>query len=347
MRIFKMRLLLACLVCLCSIPLNRGAERLNLFIWSEYMPAEVAGKFEARFQCKLVIDLFEEAEAMLAKIQAGGASIYDVAVVPDYLVPAFLKLNLAAPLRHQNIPNLKNLEAQFLNLPFDPENKFTAAYQWGTVGIYARKIAGQELDQSWALFFDPGKQPGNIVLIDSMRDLIGAALKYQGQSYNTTDPAHLKPARDLLLQTKKRASAFAGSVGGKTKVLDKSAAAAIVYSGEGARGMSEDSETVYFIPKEGAQIWLDNLVVLAKAPNRALAEKFINFVLDPEIGAEISNFTQFSSPNKAARPFIKKELLDNPAIYPPGEILKKLEFLQDLGKGTRVYDQVWTQIKAR
>lgn len=324
-----------------------AAQKLNLFIWSEYIPAHVVEQFEKQFDCDLVVDVFEEAEAMLNKVQAGGASIYDVVVVPDYLVPAFIKLNLAAPLRHVNIPNLQNLEPSFSNPPFDPFNKYTAAYQWGTVGIYARKTPGKELDQTWALLFDPKKQPGPIVLIDSMRDLIGAALKYRGHSYNSTDPAELKAARDLLITTKPRSAGFAASVGGKNKVLEKSAAAAIVYSGEGARGMTEDPETVYFIPKEGSQIWVDNMLVLARAPNRDLGEKFINFILEAKIGAEISNFTQFTTPNKAARPFIRKEMLENPAIYPSEETVKNLEFLQDLGRNTRLYDQVWTQVKSR
>src|SRR5690606_28059422 len=121
---------------------------------------------------------------------------------------------------------------------------------------------------------------------------------------------------DLLVEAKKRSAGFASSVAGKNKVLEKSARAAIVYSGEGGRGMEEDPETYYFIPREGSQSWVDNLVVLANAPHRDLAEKFINFILKPEIGAKISNFTQFTTPNAEAKKFIKPELLNNRAIYP-------------------------------
>jgi spermidine/putrescine transport system substrate-binding protein len=135
-------------------------------------------------------------------------------------------------------------------------------------------------------------------------------------------------------------------VAGKNRVINRTAKAAIVYSGEAARGMTEDPDTTYFIPKEGSQIWVDNLAILAKAPHRELAEKFLNFVLEPEIGAKISNYTQFSTPNAAARSNIKPELLANPSIYPDEETMKKLEFLKDLGKETRIYDQLWTQVKA-
>ena len=326
---------------------NSGAAegRLNIFIWSEYLPREVVEEFEKRNGCKVVVDVYEEAESMLAKVQAGSA--YDIVVPPDYLVAAMVKQNLLAPVRMTNIPNIKNLDAKFRSPPFDPENRFTVAYQWGTVGIYARKKAGEQLDESWGLFFDAKKQPGPIVLIDSMRDLIGAGLKYREESLNSTDTKQLKEVRDLLVDAKKRSVGFAASVAGKNKVLDKSARAAIVYSGEGGRGMVEDKETYYFIPKEGSQIWVDNLVILAKAPHRDLAEMFINFVLEPEIGAKISNFTQFTTPNAAAKKMIDPELLKNPAIYPSEETLKKLEFLKDLGRDTKLYDQVWTSVKSR
>lgn len=326
---------------------GRAEDKLNLFIWSEYLPPEVARDFENRFQCKLVIDLYEDAESMLAKVQTG-ASGYDLIVPPDYLVPALAKQNLLAPIRAGKIPNLKNLDARFRNPLYDPQGRFAVPYQWGTIGIYMRKPdSGNLPEPSWSIIFDPSRQPGRIILIDSMRDLIGAALKYKGFSLNSNNPKELKPVRDLLLETKKRAAGFAGSVGAKNKVLDKSAAAAVVYSGEAARGMAEDPETIYLIPKEGSQIWVDNLTVLANAPHPELAEKFINYVLEPEIGAKISNFTQFATPNEAAKKLVQPELLKNPAIYPPEETLNRLEFLKDLGRDSRIYDQVWTEVKAR
>jgi spermidine/putrescine transport system substrate-binding protein len=321
--------------------------RLNLFIWSEYIDPAVVADFEKQFGCKVVIDLYEDESAMLAKLQGGGTALYDVVVPPDHKVPAMIKLNLLAPLRHENIPNLKNLDPRFADPPYDRGSKYTVAYQWGTVGLYVRKPAGVPLSNTWGLLFDPKLQPGPFVLIDSPRDLIGAALKYKGHSLNSTEIVHLKEARDVILGAKQRCVGFDGSVGGKNKILSKTARAAMVYSGEAARGMAEDKQTVYLVPKEGSQIWQDNLAVLAQAPHRDLAEKFLNFVLEARVGARISNFTQFATPNRAARPFIKPEDLNNPAIYPPADVIAKLEFLQDLGSKHRLYDEIWTQIKAR
>jgi spermidine/putrescine transport system substrate-binding protein len=341
-----MRAILLLILGLLAASVKGEPATLNLFIWSEYIDPEVISGFEKKFDCHVVIDVYDEAEAMLAKLQGGGAA-YDVVVASDYLINGLVKQNLLAPLRKENIPNLKNLDPKFLRPPFDPENTYTAAYQWGTLGIYARRQDGRELAKSWGVLFDPALQPSSFVLMDSMRDTIGAALKYRGASFNSVDPRSLKEARDLLVSAKARSAGFASSVGGKNRVLDKSAQAAIVYSGEAARGMSEDKDTYYFTPKEGSEIWTDNLTVLARAPHRDLAEKFINYVLEAEPGAKISNYTQFATPNQAAKKFIKPELLENAAIYPPEDILAKLEFLKDLGRRTRYYDELWTQIKAR
>lgn len=330
-----------------AFPVTAADNRLNLFIWSEYIDPAVVTEFERRFACNVVMDLFEDDGAMMAKLQAGGASLYDVVVPPDFRVPALVKLNLLAPLRKANLPNLKHLDPRFLRPGYDPDDQFTVPYQWGTVGLYLRRQPGQALPDSWAAVFDPAHAWGPFVLMDAQRDLIGAALKYRARSVNSIDPAHLKDARDLLLDAKRRSVGFDGSVGGKNKVLAKSAVAAIVYSGEGARGVAEDPDTAYVIPKEGSVIWVDRLVVLAKAPHRDLAEKFINFCLEPEIGARISNFTQFASPNLAARPFLKPEDLTNPAIYPPAGLMERLEVLEHLGTKARLYDEVWTQVKAR
>jgi spermidine/putrescine transport system substrate-binding protein len=337
----------AALLLLAGLRGDCATGKLNLFIWSEYIDPAMVADFETRFDCKVGVDLYEDAESMLARIQNGGTALYDVVVPPDHLVPAMIKLGLLAPLAKERLPNLKNLDERFVNPPYDPGNQYTVPYQWGSVGIFLRRTNGLAVPDSWSVIFDARQQPGPFILIDSVRDMLGAALKFKGHSLNSTDPAHLKEARDLVLEAKKRSLGFEGSVGGTNRVLAKGARAAIVYSGEGVRGMTDDKETVYLIPKEGSQVWVDNLAILAKAPHRDLAEKFVNFILDAKEGARLSNFTQYSSPNKAALAFIRPEDLKNPTIYPPPELMQKLEFLEDLGAKTRLYDEIWTQVKAR
>jgi spermidine/putrescine transport system substrate-binding protein len=318
-----------------------------LFIWSEYIDPAIVRDFEQEFDCKVVLDLYEEEAAMIAKLSGGGAAQYDVVVPPNHTVTILVKLKLLAPLRHANIPNLKNIDDRFINPPFDPGNTYSVAYQWGTMGIYLRKPKAKPVDETWGLLFDPKKQTGSFILLDSMRDMLGCALIYLGHSLNTTDPIQLKAARDLLSATKTRAMGFEGGVGGKNKVLAKTVTAAVVYSGDAIRGMNEDPETYYFIPREGSQIWVDNLAVPAKAPHRDLAEKFINFILRADIGARLANFNKYATPNKSALPKIVPKDLKNPSIYPPPELMPRLEFVTDLGKNTRLYDEIWTQVKAR
>lgn len=340
------RLLVLCAL-LSAISLSAANYKLNLFIWSEYIDPGIITEFEKRFDTKVIIDLYEDESAMLAKLQGGGAAQYDVIVPPDHIVPALIKLRLIAPLRHGNIPNLRHVDERFASPWYDPSNRFTVPYQWGTLGIFARKPGPVPYNESWALLFDEKAQRGDFVIIDSMRDAIGAALKFNGHSLNSTDKAQLVAARDVLLNAKKRSHGFAGGVAGKNKVLAKEAAFAMAYSGDALRGIAEDPDTYYFIPKEGSQVWVDNLAVCARAPNRLVAEKFLNFILMPEISARLADYNLYATPNKAARAHVRPEHLNNPMIYPTADVMARLEFLKDLGKGRQLYDEIWTQVKAK
>lgn len=321
--------------------------KLNVFIWSEYMDPEIIKAFEAKYACKVTIDLYEDNESMMAKLQGGGTSLYDIVVPGNYIMPAMVKLGLLAELRHANIPNLKNLDDKFVNPPYDPGNRYSAAYQWGTVGIYTRKKANQAIDETWGYLFDPKAKPGAFMLMDSIREMMGSALKYKGYGVNTVDPKQLKEVADLLVATKRRSQGFEGGVGGKNKVLAKAIKAAVVYNGDAVKGTKDDPETYYFVPREGGVIWVDNLAIPAKAPHRDVAEKFIDFILDPKIGAQLSDFNQYATPNKAAKEFVNKGDVANPAIYPSAEMMAKLEFVIDLGEQNKLYDEIWTLVKSR
>jgi spermidine/putrescine transport system substrate-binding protein len=332
---------------LCAAAVHAQENKLNLFIWSEYIDPQIIKDFEKEFSCKVTVDLYEDNESMMAKLEGGGVSIYDIVVPSDYIIQPLVKRKLIQPLRHDKIPNMANIDDDFRNPSFDTGNKYTAPYQWGTVGIYIRKPKGTEIEETWGLVFDPKKAPGPFLMIDDSRAMIGAALKYLGYSLNSTDKKQLKEARDLLLEAKGRSKGFAGGVDGKNRVLAHGVTMAIVYNGDAVRGTGEDAETVFFVPKEGGDVWLDNMCIPAKAPNLEMAEKFINYILDAKVGAKLSNFNQYATPNKASKPMIKPEDLKNPAIYPPPTIMKKLEYLNDLGPHNRLYDEVWTFVKSK
>ena len=345
---------LACLFCgACSEPEKPAAEakpRVTVYMYSEYIGPELPKEFEKLTGMPVQIDVYENTEEMMAKLQmAGGVSQYDVVVVSDHAIPVLAKLGLLQPLDVAKVPNAKNVAGRFAKPPYDPEGKFSLPYQWGTMGLMYRKDKVTMTDPSWALVLDPEKQPGPFVLIDSMRDMLSAALKSLGHSINTRKPEELKAAGEAILKAKRSAKClgFEGGVGGKNKVADASAALAIVYSGDAIKACDEDAHLAYVLPKEGSIIWMDAMTIPAKAPNPAGAHAFINFILDAKVGARLSDFNRYATPNAASLPLVSKADRENPAIYPSEDELKKLEYLEDVGEATRLYDEVWTAAKAR
>jgi len=328
-----------------------AADELKIFIWSEYMDEENMPKdFEKATGIKVRLDLCESNEEMMAKLQAGGVSQYDIIVPSDYIMPSLINLKLIQPLDHSKIPNLKNLGAKFKETTFDPGNKYSAGWQWGTVGLMYRKDRIKDADaQSWSIIFDPQKDPGPFALIDSVREMMGIALLYQGSDFNSVNPKELKAAADLLIQTKKRPSClgFKGGVGGKNDVVAGAAAAAIVYNGDAIQAIDEDPKNLGFVvPKEGSEIWLDSMCIPAQAPNPDAAHKWINWILDPKVNASLTNYNHYATPNDAAKPYLNKEDLQNPGVWPPPELMKTLFFTKDLGKDNRIMDEAWTRAKA-
>jgi spermidine/putrescine transport system substrate-binding protein len=345
------RLLVVLMVLSLLVPALAAAEELNIFIWSEYMDEEaMPAAFEAATGIKVRLDIYENNEEMVAKLQAGGVSQYDIIVPSDYIMPVLINQNLIKPLDHSKIPNLKNLKPIFRNTTYDPGNKYSVAWQWGTVGLMYRKDRVKAADTtSWSILFDPKKSPGPFWLIDSVREMMGIALLYQGHDFNSTNPKELKAAADLLVATKKSKDCmgFKPGVGGKNDVVAGTAAAAIVYNGDAIQSVTEHPDTLAFtIPKEGSEIWVDSMCIPAKAPNPDAAYKWINWVLEPQVGADLSNYNQYATPNAASMPYITPEDIKNPGIYPTEEIIKTLHFTKDLGKENRIMDEAWTRAKS-
>lgn len=328
-----------------------AADELRVLIWSEYMPGDYMDTFTKDTGIKSRVELYESMEELVAKLQAGGVNQYDVVVPSDYIIKTMIKLNLLQKLDHAKLPNLSNLEPSFKHTAYDPGNVYTAPYQWGTVGmLYNKEVLGEDYVASTALFFDPGARKGPVVMIDSIREMLGIALKYMDKSVNTLDKGELKALADMMIETKS-SKFFAGfdvGTGGRSKVVAGTAIAALVYNGDALRAVADAPDKFIFAnPKEGGVIWADNMAIPAGAPHADYAHTFINWVLDAQNGATLSNWTQYATPNKAAKEFITPDDLSNPAIYPSEETMKTLEFITDLGKKNRYYDELWTIIKTR
>lgn len=327
-----------------------AATQVNVYMYSEYIDPELLEEFERRTGVEVRLAVYETTEEMMAKLQqAGGASQYDVVVVSDHAVPVLAKLDLIQKLDREKIPNAQNIAPEFLNPPYDPGNQYSVPYQWGTMGILYRKDRIENPGDSWGLMLDPARQPDTFVLIDSMRDMMAAALRYRGLSINARDAGQVKAAGELVLAAKKseKCLGFEGGVGGKNRVLAGGASMAIVYNGDAVRAIDEDENVAFFVPREGSLIWCDTMAIPAQAPSADAAHAFINFILDPEIGAKLSNFNRYASPNAASREMISQEDRENTAIYPSAATIETLEYLEDLGPDSRLYDEVWTAVKSR
>ncbi|HMG33908.1 MAG TPA: extracellular solute-binding protein [Blastocatellia bacterium] len=320
-----------------------GGE-LNIFIWSNYLPDDVITEFERRFGAQVNVELFDSNEALLAKLQSGGAS-YDIIVPSDYMVSVLKEQGLIEELNRDELTNFSNLDPQFVALLFDADNRYSVPYMWGTTGIGYRKDKVAGSIDSWSALWDP-KYKDRISMLDDVRETLGAALKYQGKSLNSLNPEEVEQAAQLLMKQKPLVKAY-DSGGFDQLLLSGDVWVAQGYSGNIARAIAENPNIGYVIPKEGCTRFVDNLCIPRVARNRALASEFINYVLDARVAAAISNGTGFSSVNRAARAYIRPDLLSNEAAFPPREAVERCEFMVELGSGVNLYDRYWTEIKSR
>jgi spermidine/putrescine-binding protein len=324
------------------------ADTLYLYNWSEYMDPEVLEQFEEEFGVKVTEDTFGSNEEMLAKLQAGAGG-YDIIFPSDYMVDIMIGEGLLAEIDHEKVPNIKHIDPLFADPPYDPGMVHCIPYMWGTTGLGYNQDVFEEPPDSWAYVFDPdlvSQYEGQITMLNDVRETVGAALKYLGYSLNTTDEGALMEARDLLMEQKEwlygyEAEQYAPLISADETVI------AHGYNGYFLMTALEDERIWYVIPKEGATIWADNMCIPESAPNKYTAQVFIDFLLRPEVNAQLVNYLWYPSPNKAAEEFIDPEILEDPAIYPPADVMEVLEWIEDVGEATPLYERIWTEVKAQ
>jgi spermidine/putrescine-binding protein len=322
---------------------NELTSTLNFYNWSYYIAENTIPDFENEFGVKVNYDNFSSNSEILAKFQLG-ATGYDLVVPSDYMVDIMIKLDMLEPLNFEHIPNFSNLDTQFTRLPFDSENTYSIPYQWGTTGIGINTRYIPEFDESWELLWDE-RYKGRISVLDDMRSGLVPALKLLGFSVNTTDEEELMLAKERMFKQKELVRTYSSET---YMDLLKSGDIWIAqgWSGDIYQVTKENPDVVFIIPKEGSYIWVDNLVIPKGSRNKRTAEAFINYVLRPEVSSDISNYTGYSSPNKAAIPFINEEFKNNHTMYPDSQTMQRLEFMTDVGNATRLYNQIWNEIKS-
>ena len=327
---------------------KRSKQKVIVYNWGEYLDPEVITMFEEETGIDVIYEEFETNEIMYPKVQSG-AIAYDVVCPSDYMIQKMLDNGLLAEINFDNVPNLKNIGQRYMDKSreFDPENKYSVPYCWGTVGILYNKTMVDEPIDSWSILWDD-KYRDNILMQDSVRDAFGVTLKYLGYSLNSTDLDELTEAMNLLIVQKPLVQAYVIDQV-RDKMIGNEAAIGVIYSGEAIYTQNENPDLEYVIPKEGSNIWIDSWVIPKNAEHKENAEAFINFLCRPDIALMNFDYITYSTPNTAARELIEDEDIRNSKIaFPDDSELEHCETFHYLGdEADAVYMDLWNKVKSK
>ena len=346
-RSFKLLLLSICVIIIGTsfVGCNKNySEEISFFNYGENIDEETIKEFEKQYGIKVNVETFDDMETMYQKVSNSGVK-YDVILVSDALMPRMIKNNLVQELNKDNIPNISQMDEDYLNLDIDPGNKYSVPYMFGTVGlIYNKDVVKEDVD-SWDILWDE-KYKNRIFMFDTYRDTLGAALKKLGYSLNSENQKEIEEAKELLLEQRKLVDPIYGVDNGTTMIPAGESDINMIWSGEGLNLQDENPNLVYVVPKEGANFWIDSLCITSNAKNVDGAEKFINFVSDKKSALRIADEIGYTTPNKEARLEQPKEVQDNPNAYMTKEIMNRCEIYKDFDLKTKqMYDDAWTAIK--
>lgn len=337
------RLLTVTVLCALALPGCSEAKKtdvLNLFCWSEYVPQEVINGFTKETGIKVNVENYASNEEMLSKLLAGGK--YDLIQPSEYTIEALIKADKLEPLNLANIPNLKNLDPKYTKLPHDPEGKYCVPWMVGSVGIVINTEAVKDPVKSYQDLFS-GKYKSRIVALNDSREIVSWALNSLGLPINDITPEALAKVKPVLSQWLPQIKVY-DSDSPKTAMLNGDVDLGVVWSGEAAILWQKDKKFQYVLPEEGGHQFIDSLAIPKDAPHQENAEKFINYILRPEISVLISGDFPYTNPNAEAVKLLDAEQRANPASYPPGN--PKLETFKDIGKAATDIDQLVTDLKA-
>ena len=327
--------------------LSQEEKQLNFYNWDTYIGENTLADFGKATGIEAKMDLYADNDELFAKLKGGNPG-YDVIVPTNDVLERMIKGGMIQPLDHSKLPNMANIDKPFQDAQFDPGRKHSVPYMWGTLGIGYRKskVEGGVID-SWKLLLDSDKLSGRISLLGDGQNVIGAALKYLGYSFNSTNEAELKKVEELLIAQKKHVKVFADD-NGQDLLASGEVDACQEWNGDIVQVIAEDKEDLaYAVPTEGSLLWQDTMAIPVGAPHPMNAHAFINFCLDAEAGKHIAETIQYATANAAAKALMSPEYINNPAIFPPPEVVAKCEPGLYLGEEvTKVRDEIWTRIQA-
>lgn len=314
-----------------------------MFSWIDYIDPALLQKFEANFQCRVIMDTYDSNESMYAKIKSGAAG-YDILVPSSYMVKALVRDNLLAPIDLSRIPNSKHLDQDHLKKSLDPQMSHSVPYMTAPTCIAYLESKLGACEASYQLFRNP-EAKGRMTLLNDMREVIGAALMSLGFSLNSVNPREIRLATDVVIEWKKNISKFdnelykSGIASGEFHLVQG-------YAGE-LLSVADDNEDIrVVIPREGSAFTCDDLCIAASAPNAILAHQWINFLCDPMNAAQNMEFIGYRAPNAAAYSLLSEDFRGNPVLFPEDELLAKCLPIDDLGENLSLWTAAWDQIKS-
>lgn len=322
---------------------DSGKPALNFYNWSNYIGKNTIPNFEKETGIRINYELFSDEEEMFAKLKTGVQG-YDLAVVTDFLIPRLRALNLIVPIPHDKLKNLGNLEPRFRKPPYDPNLDHSIPYLWGTTGIGYNKKRVIPEPSSWRALWDPAYK-GKITMLDNVRDAVGCTLLMLGLPADTGDGAHLEKVKKALIEQKPLLRRYT-SAGFDADLLAEESWLCQGWSGDVLRASKENPSIDYAIPKEGSFFYVDSLCMIRGGRRGEETLKFIDYLLRPEVIAEVTNTVSYPNPNRKSAPHLNPGLASDPRVYPDSKTLKRLSFYHVLKPEVEDrWNQLWQQIK--
>jgi spermidine/putrescine transport system substrate-binding protein len=309
------------------------------------MPQSVLDAFTAEYGVKVIYLTYRSMEEAVAQVRAG--QIYDVAVLENNNIKPLAAEGLLAEIDYQNVPNFKNISPNFRDLAFDPGNRNSIPHDYGTTGLVVDSDQVDLLVTRWADLWDP-RLDGKIAVRALSYELIGLSLKSLGYPLNSEDPQQLEAALQHLLELKSSLIFVDDETSKAIPTLLSGDAVIMVGWGNDALSARQDNHAItYTLPEEGTILWGESFVIPANSTRKYTAELFLNFLLRPEISAQITNENRYATANEAAYPLINPDIFYDSIIFPPPETIQKSDWYLPLSPtGEKLYAEIWERFLA-